>query len=298
MRVLVTGGTGFIGGRCVASLQEAGYAVRVLARSPEKAAPVSAAGVEVLTGDFLDPHALQRATAGMDAVVHCVGIITEPRGVTFERTVAEGTRRLVDACVESGVRRLVYLSATGVRPNAVSRYHLTKWGAEEAIRASGIGYTILRASLVYGRHDHFLNFLLKFPVIVLPGGGEMRFQPLYVEDLAALVTRSLITPAAENRTFDAAGPDVLTYREMMRCAVRIRGKRRLFLPVPMPLMHLLAFLCDPFQRIYPPLALLTRDQYRMLQEDSTGDLTALREIFPDLRLHGFAEGMAASVPTA
>lgn len=290
MKVLVTGGAGFIGRHCVKSLRKAGHSVRVVARSSRIRADRD---LEVVCGDVTDPGSLAPALEGIDAVVHCVGIIVEPRGVTFESVVRDGALNLVTACAASGVERIVYISALGARPHARSRYHGTKWEAEESIRGSGITHTILRPSIVFGPGDAFINKLLKLPFIILPAGGGSKLQPIFVEDLSELIAQSLANPAAENQTFDSGGPEQMTYREMMTTALEVSGRRKPMISVPMGFMKLLASISDPFQKIYPPLALITREQYKMLQEDNIGDNTKLLTAFPGVKLHALREGLAA-----
>ncbi len=288
MNVLVTGGAGFIGRNCVEALLQRGHSVRVLSRSGRTP---DLEGAEGFAGDVRDAQSLAKATDGIDAVIHCVGIILEPRGETFESVVRDGTRNLIDACLANGVKRIVYISALGTRPNAVARYHKTKWAAEEIIRQSGLIYTILRASIVFGPGDGFINKFLRMPFVPLAGGGEGKFQPILVKDLASIAADSLTNPAAENRTFDACGPDQLTFKELMAIALECAGQRKPTIDLPMWLMKALAIVYDPFQKIYPPLALFTRDQYAMLQEDNIGDNGPLVEAFAELRLTSLKEGL-------
>ncbi|MEP6755548.1 MAG: complex I NDUFA9 subunit family protein [Chthonomonadales bacterium] len=296
MRVLITGGTGFIGKVIAEDLKRNGLTVRILARSQTALERLQSKGFEVARGDVTDPGSLGPALQGVDVVVHCVGIILEPKGITFESVVQRGTENLVAACKNSGVRQILYISALGVRANAMSRYHKTKWAAEESIRNSRLTYTIFRPSTVYGAGDQFLNFFMKLPAIPLPGGGKVRFQPTFVEDLAEMVRLSLDNPEALNQTFDAGGPTTLSYKEMMQTALGVAGKKKLMAPVPMPMMKLIAAFHDPFQRIYLPLALFTKDQYLMLQEDSVGDTGPLLKALPELKMHGFEDGLRTYLP--
>ena len=284
MNVLVTGGHGFIGRHCVEALKSEGHNVRVLSRSEP-------ASEEVAHGDVGDPASLDSALRGIDAVVHCVGIIIEPRGVTFESVVRGGTRNLVDTCKKSGVRHIIFISAMGTRPDAPSRYHRTKWEAEEAIRNSGISYTIFQPSVVFGSGDGFINKFLNMPFVPLPAGGIARFQPIFVKDLAHLVSKSLSNTAAQNKTLDAGGPDQMSFKELMSTVLHLTGRKKPMIPLPMWFMKFLAAIHDPFQKIYPPLALFTIEQYKMLQEDNVGDNSELHIVFPNVRLHSLAEGL-------
>ncbi len=291
MNVLVTGGSGFIGKECAAALKEAGHTVRILARSVAMLQKMQNCGYETAAGDVSNPSTLTNALNGIDAVVHCVGIILEPKGITFESVVVEGTRNLVDACKSAGVKKIVYISALGTRANAVSRYHKTKWQAEEMVRSCGIDFTILRPSVVYGKEDKFLNTFMKMPIMALPGGGKGLFQPTYVKDLAQMTVLSLVTPEASNKTLDAGGPETFTYKDMMQTALKVKGVSRMSVPLPMWFMKILSVVHDPFQRIYLPLALFTKDQYLMMQEDNAGDSSELKRVFPGMKMHVFVDGL-------
>lgn len=281
------GGNGFIGRHCVGKLLAAGHSVRVLARDGKGQDGVEAAG-----GDITQPETLPAAIEGVEAVVHSVGLIVEPRGVSFESVVRDGTRNLVNASKVAGIGHITYISAIGTRPNAPSRYHQTKWQAEEAIRASGIGFTIFRSSTVFGPEDDFINKFLRMPFIPLPGGGKGMYQPIYVNDLANVAARSVENPGAANQTFDACGPERMTYREMLQTALEVSGKRKPMISLPMWMMGMMATLGDPLQKIWLPLAPITKDQYTMLQEPNTGDNGPLLQAFPDLNLTTLREGLS------
>jgi len=155
MKVALPGASGFVGRHGLARLQESGHAVRTLVRTPGNiAAPesITAAGVAEIVGDLDKPEALRELVAGADAVIHLVGIIRERprRGQTFQRVHIEGTQNLLRAARAAGVRRWVHMSALGTRPEAASRYHQTKYAAEQVVRASGLEWTIFQPSLLHG----------------------------------------------------------------------------------------------------------------------------------------------------
>jgi len=290
MKIAITGGAGFIGRACADEIHRAGHEVVLLGRRKQSVFAPDGSQYAFAECDVNNLDDLTRCLAGVDAVVHCVGIILEPKGVTFESVVAEGTKKLVAACQNAGVKQIVYISALGTRPNAISRYHQTKWIAEEAIRSSGLHYAILRPSIVYGRGDKFINTFIKMPVLVLPGGGKGLFQPVFVKDLAKMAALA-VDGSAKDQTVDAGGPAILTYREMMQTALKLKGKKKIEVPLPMWFMGLLATIHDPFQKIYPPLALLTKDQYKMMLEPNAGDIDQTRSAFPELKLHTLTEGL-------
>jgi uncharacterized protein YbjT (DUF2867 family) len=171
--ILVTGGTGFVGREVVAKLLALGYTVRLLVRHPERGHTFSHhPRVESIRGNALQPETLPAAMIGVQAVINLIGIIAETSHVTYEQAHTEATRNLLAAARQAGVTRWIQMSAIGTRPYARSRYHLTKWRAEELVHKSGLDWTILRPSLIYGHdeRDRLLNLLrltLSWPLDVL-----------------------------------------------------------------------------------------------------------------------------------
>ena len=235
MKVLVTGATGFVGWEILRQLHEAGHAIRILARSrnsPRVQEAIARWGVEVHPGDVLEPASVGPAGKGMDAVIHLVGIIAEAGKSTFERVHTNGTRNILTAAQQAGVRRFIHMSALGTRPKAVSRYHQSKWAAEELVRGSGLEFTIFRPSLIYGPQDQFINLFARMirlsPIVPLLGSPGARFQPVAVEVVAAAFVRSLGEPKAAGETYDLGGAEVLTLSAIMDCILAVmRRKRRL-----------------------------------------------------------------------
>jgi len=160
-RVFVTGGTGFVGRAVVQALGAEGYAVRCLVRRGSERDLRGLGAIERVEGDVMARQSLDEGMAGCNAVIHLVGIIREhpASGVTFERVHTQGTINVLEAAATVGARRYVHMSALGTRVGAHSRYHRTKWAAEEAVRASPIPWTIFRPSIIYGRGDGFVSML-------------------------------------------------------------------------------------------------------------------------------------------
>lgn len=299
MKVLVTGGTGFVGRAVLAALTEAGHGVRVLVRRPDSARVrelVGRFGVEPVTGDVLAPERLRAAVSGCEAVIHLVGIISEVGRNTFENAHTEATQNVVAAARAGGVGRLVHMSALGTRPDAVSRYHQTKWAAEEAVRGSELAWTIFRPSLIYGAEDQFTNRFARLarwsPVLPVPGSGRGRLQPVSVEAVALAFVRALGEPAAIGRTFDLCGPERLTFEEVLDAILAATGRRRWKVHVPLGLARGAARVLEGvFPRLLGQGAPLNRDQLVMLQEDNVGDPSPANELFR-LPVETFREGLA------
>ena len=279
MKVLVTGATGFVGREVVRQLRAAGHTIRILARSAASARVREAAshwGAEVHSGDLLDSASLDGAVKGMEAVIHLVGIITEVGESNFENVHTRGTGKIVTAARQAEARRFLHMSALGTRPNAASRYHQTKWAAEELVRQSGLDFTVFRPSLIYGPQDQFINAFARIirlsPVVPLLGNPRARFQPVPVAAVAAAFARSLGNPKSIGQTYDLCGPEALTLSEIVDRIQDVLGKRRLKLHVPRSLARcqaaFLEFVFPYLLRKAPPL---NRDQLQMLQEDNVGN---------------------------
>jgi uncharacterized protein YbjT (DUF2867 family) len=287
MKVLVTGGTGFVGREVVRRLHEAGHSIRLLARSrnsPRVQETLSRYRAGAYPGDVLDAASLEGAVNGMEAVIHLVGIISEVGESTFGNVHTRGTGNIVRAAQQAGVRRFVHMSALGARFNAASRYHQTKWAAEELVRHSGLDFTIFRPSLIYGPQDQFINLFARMarlsPVVPLMGSPRARFQPVGVEDVAAAFAKSLGEPKSIGRTYDLCGPEALTLSEIVGQIMDVAQRRRLKLQVPPILARCQAILLEfVFRRVLRKASPLNRDQLIMLQEDNVGNPQPANELF-------------------
>jgi NADH dehydrogenase len=298
MKVLITGGTGFIGREIVNQLLAAGHSPRLLVRDPAapRARALSAKGdVELIAGDVLDAEALRSTGKDCDAVIHLVGIISEAGSQTFERVHTEATRNMVAAAQTAGLKRFIHMSALGTRANAASRYHRTKWAAEECVRASGLEWTIFRPSIVYGPGDGFVNLFARMsrwsPVLPLIGGGQTRFQPIPVADVARAFVGALTEPASRNQTLDLCGSETLRLTEIVQAVLKVSGRRRLCLPLPFGVATLQAGLAEfIFGRLLRQPPPLNRDQVMMLREDNVGNGAEARRLF-GLSAATFREGV-------
>ncbi len=277
--ILITGGTGFVGTHLIKRLRKNDIPVRAVVRNPDKAQLHKDLGVDVVKGDIADKASLGRATAGCDRVVHLVGIIQETPGATFRGVHVEGTRNVLEAAKKSGVRHFVYQSALGTRPGARSSYHRTKWEAEELVRASGIPFTILRPSLIYGPGDQFtirLSELIRIsPVLPVIGSGKSKVQPLSIDDVVSCIVKAVTTGSFLNEIYEIGGPEQMTYEEVTAAIAEAIGVRR-------PTVHMPLFFMKAAARVLEsvlPKPPVTTDQLIMLQEDNVCSMRDIRDAF-------------------
>lgn len=271
----VFGGTGFVGRYVVRALARAGYTVKVAGRVPERAfflRPCGTVGQVVpVHCDYRDPVHIAAALRGSDVVVNCIGILYERKRGDFKRLHTGLPGMMAQACA-AGVERFIHISALGV-DRAASRYAKSKLAGEHAVIQAFPTATILRPSVIFGPEDEFLNLfagLMRFsPILPLIGGGETRFQPVYVGDVAAAVLAAATQPLIgeqnpQGRIFELAGPQTLSFREIYQDLFRWTGRRRMLIPVPFVVMKVQAF----FLQFIPPRPLLTPDQVVSLQSDN------------------------------
>jgi uncharacterized protein YbjT (DUF2867 family) len=265
--ILVTGGTGFVGSAIVRALRERELPVRLLARRPEseEARELEQLGCELTQGDVTDPDSLRRAVEGSDVVVHLVAIRQGPPE-EFERVMSQGTRDLVAAAREAGVRRFVLMSALGASEETkdLVPYYGAKWSMEQTVRASGIEHVIFRPSFVFAGHGGILPTFAKLaraPVTPIIGRGLQRIQPIWIDDVAAYFAAAVDKPEAANRTFEVGGPDAVTWNEFWDRLKRARGVRRPSVHMPVGFMRLNALVTERLPGNVP----LTRDLLKMLE---------------------------------
>lgn len=270
MRIFLAGGTGFVGGHVRCALLENGHELRVLTH---RRLACTEPGIEAVEGDVTRPETLAAAMQECDAVINLVGIIREfpARGISFEKLHVAATKNLLAAARHAGIRRFIQMSALGARPDAVSRYHQTKYQAEEAVRASGLDWTIFRPSVIFGPKDDFINKLAdlvkKLPLVPVIGDGCYRLQPIDGNDVARCFAMALEMPETVGQSYWLCGRDRITYRELLTIVARTLGKRSVrTLQVPLPFMTLVTPLLQRFS-FFP----ITMDQITMLLEESICD---------------------------
>jgi uncharacterized protein YbjT (DUF2867 family) len=266
--VCVIGGSGFVGRHIVHRLSAQRYFVRVPTRRRERANPlILLPTVDVVEADVHSEAELASLVRGMDAVINLAGVLHEGRGErSFEEVHVALTRKLIAACQSNGVRRYVHMSALGADVNGPSKYQRTKGAAESLVRASNLGWTIFRPSVIFGRDDSFLNVfakLLKFLPAMVLARPRARFQPVFVEDVACAFVRSLPERAAFGQSYELGGPSSYTLCELVELIGGITGYRRPILGLSDTLSYLQAFALELL-----PVKLMTRDNYHSMKVEN------------------------------
>ena len=298
-KVMVTGATGFVGRSVVRALLAKGVTPVCLVRSRQKLLShhdVDPERLVTVAGTLGDHQALRRAAEQCQAVIHLVGIIIERRlkGQSFDRVHVRGTKHVIEASLESGIQRLVHMSALGTRLDAVSLYHRTKWQAEQLVRQSGLDWTVFRPSLIHGADGEFMRLMKQFvcglvpPVIPYFGSGAARLQPVFVKDVAHCLVESLFRDESVGTIYPLGGPKAYSWVELYNACRALMPGARHWKPLvsqPVSVAKALALLTAPplslIELIAPSLGMFRFDagQVAMSQEDCVCDHTVAERTF-------------------
>jgi uncharacterized protein YbjT (DUF2867 family) len=274
LRVLVAGGTGYVGAEVVASLASAGHSLRVLVHASQPALPESA---EAVRGDVTDAASLEAAADGCDAIVNLVAIL-EGTDAAFQAVNAGGPRNVVAAADAHGIRRIVHMSALGVSAEhaPLTRYWGSKYAGKQAVISSGLDWTVLEPSFVFGRGGGALKAfesLIRMPVAPVIGDGRYRHQPVWAGDVATAFVRALERPETAGQVIPMGGPQVFTFDQLLDELARVTGRApRRKLHIPAGLMKAQTPLLS---RLPAPLK-VTREQIVMLLAGTECDLEPMR----------------------
>lgn len=292
--ILVAGGTGFLGRAIVSALRRDGHQVRVLSRHTDRNPWVHDRGVTLVAGDVREAATLGDAMTGCDTVVVAVQFPGHPvevprKGLTYDEFDRKGTENLVAAAKKAGITRLVYMSGVGAGQGRTEEWFVAKDRAEAAVSGSGIAYTIIRPSWVYGPRDRSLNQFARFarllPFVPMPGPGTAKVAPVHVDDVGTAVAVALATPEAANQVVEIGGPQLLSFQQIVRVLLQVMGRRRLVLPAPTPLVKLGAALLYKL-----PGRLLSPRAVDFVNVDGPADNRALHDLL-GFRPRPLAEGI-------
>lgn len=272
-KVVLIGGTGFVGSAVAARLVAAGWRVSVPTRRLTRARHLALLPtLEASEADVFDPKALDRLLEDADAVINLVGVLHSPPGVpygpAFERAHVQLPTRIAEACRRKGVRRVIQISALGADINGPSEYQRSKAAGEAAIRNArpALEWTVLRPSVIFGEGDSFLNLFARLtrlaPVMPL-GGARARFQPVWVDDVAEVVLACLQRSESIGRAIEVAGPSVYTLAELVRFAGAQVGRHPAVMPLPEGVAMIQARLLELL-----PNPMMSRDNVRSMRVDN------------------------------
>jgi NADH dehydrogenase len=250
--ILVTGGSGYVGSHTVRRLAGAGRRVRVLVhdrRRAEREARLSDLPVEWAEGDVTRAETLPAAFDGVETVIHTVAIAVEKGDRTYERINVEGTANVLRAATDARVRRFINMCQLGADQNLPYRFLASKGKAQVLVAESALDWTAFRPSVIWGPEDEFANTFARLaqltPVIFpIVGGGQARFEPVWIEDVVTSIEKSLDDRATYRKEFELGGPEVLTLEQIERRALAGLGARRMFVNFPLPLIRIAVALMD------------------------------------------------------
>ncbi len=287
--VTVFGGSGFVGRHAVRALARRGYRVRVAVRRPDLAGHVQPLGnvgqIQAVQANLRVRWSIDRAVEGADHVVNLVGILSESGRQTFNAVQDFGARAVAESARAAGVP-LTHMSALGADAGSASVYARTKAAGERAVFETLPDAVILRPSVIFGPEDGFFNRfagLARYsPVLPLIGGGQTRFQPVFVGDVAESVARSVDGAVPGGRIYELGGPEISTFRELLEEVLGVIDRRRLLVPVPWFAAELQGSILGML-----PNPLLTRDQVTLLRTDNVVSEAAIGDgrTFAGLGLH-------------
>ena len=267
--VCVLGGAGFVGSSIVAKLDAAGYQVKVLTRRREAGKHlILLPNVQVVECDVMNNNALKNALTGCDAVINLIGILHENRRNTFEANHHQLPRRIVQLCENLDIHRFIHMSALQASTHAPSQYLISKAKGEEAINDFNkkLDITIFRPSVIFGRHDQFLNLfatLVKYLPVMALAKPDAKFQPIWVEDVASCFVNALENTTTYDKTYELGGPNIYTLRDLVQKVMDILGKQRPIIGLNDSLSMAQAFALELL-----PIKLMTRDNVKSMASDN------------------------------
>jgi nucleoside-diphosphate-sugar epimerase len=289
MRALVTGGTGFVGSHLVEALLNQGADVTILARSPDKAARLTARGVQLVSGNLHDAAGLQRAARDQDVVYHVAGVVAARHEAEFLRANRDGTMNVLKAAQDAGTPRFVLVSSLAAGgpsprgaplsgdepPHPVTAYGRSKLAAEQVVRSATIPWTIVRPPIVYGPRDREVLKVFRLARLGLApvlGSGDQELCAVHAADLAGALIAASATPAASGRTYNACHPEVFTSRLFGIAVGAAMGRSVLSITVPRAAGRAVLSVTETLARLTGQVTILTSDKANeFFQPAWTGD---------------------------
>ena len=282
--ILITGATGFIGRHLAIRLAAQGERPRCLVRDVTRAKTILPADkVEFVEGDTTQPHTLNAAVQGVDTIVHTAFITADHKALSsnyYENTNVNGTANLLKAAKDAGVKRMIEIGGLGTKPDKPGSYMQGRYLAEKMLIDSGLDYTIIQPSVLFGKGSSFVKGLADLvrtaPVLPLIGGGGTMFQPIYVEDVVTVITKVLENPAGTNKkTYTIGGPAYYSFSQIFDELLKVMHKNRLKVYAPTPIVGLGA----AFLEAILPKPPLTRAAMTLFSFNNTTDLNSVERDF-------------------
>jgi len=297
--ITVIGGSGFVGRHVVRALARRGYRIRVACRRPDLAGHVQPLGtpgqVMPVQANVRYPASLAAACEGAHAVINLVGVLYDAGAQSFDAVHVFGAEASAKAAKAANARIFIQMSSVGANPESASDYARSKAEGEQRARAAFPGATVIRPSIIFGPEDGFFNRFAGLarmsPVLPLFGGGQTRFQPVFVGDVARAFARLVEHGELAGRTYELGGPEIMTFRELMDFTLATIERRRLMVPIPWAIARLMGAVIGLL-----PKPMLTMDQVELLKVDNvvSAEAESARATFQGLGI--VPEGIEAVVP--
>ncbi len=282
--ILITGATGYIGRHLVSRLVAQGERPRCLVRNIKRASSILPAGtLEFVQGDTTSPASLETAVQGVDTIVHAAFItadLKQSAGNHYQETNVQGTANLVEAAKKAGVKRIIVISGLGTKPDKPGSYMQGRYLAEKMVKESGLDWTIIQPSVLFGKDAPFIKGLTDLirtaPVVPLIGGGKVMFQPIYVEDVVTVIIKVLQEPErTKNKTYTIGGPAYYSFTQVIDALLQAMHKKRIKVPTPTPLVGIGAAVMEAVL----PKPPLTKAAMTLFTFDNTTDLHSVERDF-------------------
>jgi NADH dehydrogenase len=271
--ITIFGGSGFLGTHLVKELANSGAKIKVVSRYPELNNELKVCGnvgqIALVTGDVNNLKDIETSVAGSTHVINLVGILYQKGKQRFNNLHIQAAKNIALACTKHKIKRLVHISALGIDRGVKAKYAITKLEGEQEVFRIFPDSVILRPSVIFGPEDRFINLFAKIakfsPFMPLIGGGDTRFQPIYVGDVAKAIVQCLIKDSNEvcSKIFELAGPKIYSIKEIYRIIFHLNKIKRFMITIPYCVAKVEAFFLE-----FLPRPLLTMDQVELLKTDN------------------------------